>query len=392
MHLVSCWRKRGIHTPCAKQATWEVLSSRVLKDEDLVEAGFPNITVQAVAKGDKVHIARMLRRQSTRQAGRVLAPSGRILGRVYKWTALANRIFETTILLLILANVVAVVTDALTKQDDLYEYEVFESLEVSSTVIFTMEYALRLWSCTAHPRFAGHATGRKGKWCNWLLGRLHFMRQPLTALDLLALVPFYLDIFLESGFRLFGNQHQFRGGLLLRVLRLLRVFSLLRLERQLAALQILARVFRSRSNELLVTAYAVCTLTLLGGVLGYYFEASSEDPHKTITSLAESLYWCVVTITTVGYGDLSPVTPAGKGLAMVLSLTGVLMFALPAGILGSGFVEVMQQHLQEEEEEQSKQIHYLTELLLELAEQSKANQSKLEARLAAIEDKLSSGR
>ena len=71
-------------------------------------------------------------------------------------------------------------------------------------------------------------------------------------LDLVALIPFYLDILLENGFRLFGNRHQFRGGLVLRVLRLLRVFSLLRLERQLEALQILVQVFRSRSNELLV--------------------------------------------------------------------------------------------------------------------------------------------
>jgi len=248
-------------------------------------------------------------------------------------------------------------------------YEVFEWLELTSTVVFTAEYVLRVWSCTAHPRFAGHSTGKKGACCNWLTGRLRFMQQPLTALDLVALIPFYLDVFLESGFRLFGNNHQFRGGLLLRVLRLLRIFSLLRLERQLEALQILARVFQSRSNELLVTMYALCTLTLLGGVLAYYFEASSNDPAKTITTLAESLYWCVVTITTVGYGDLAPVTTAGKGLSMCLSLMGVLMFALPAGILGSGFVEVMEQHLQDEEEEQSKQIHYLTELVLELAQQ-----------------------
>ena len=402
--LVAQWRARGIHTPCIKQAVWEILSSRVLKDADLARAGFPNVTVQVEAKAPVATPIARLRRLSTRQPGRMLAPSGRILGRVFKWTAPVNRIVETGILLLIIANVVAVVIDAITDKRDISasdggdeerdarndeEYEVFEYLELTSTVVFTIEYVMRVWSCTAHPRFAGQSTGRKGACCNWFTGRLRFMQQPLTALDLAALIPFYLDIFLESGFRLFGNKHQFRGGLLLRVLRLLRVFSLLRLERQLAALQILARVFKSRSNELLVTAYALCTLTLLGGVLGYYLEAGSKDPKKTITTLAESLYWCVVTITTVGYGDLSPVTTAGKGLSMVLSLVGVLMFALPAGILGSGFVEVMQQHLQDEEEEQSKQIHHLTELVLDLAAQSKNNQKMLEERLAAIEAKVS---
>ena len=64
----------------------------------------------------------------------------------------------------------------------------------------------------------------------------------------------------------------------------------------------------------------------------------------------QSMYWSVVTITTVGYGDLRPITPEGKALSMVISLGGVLMFALPAGILGSGFVEVMQVHLDEEHE------------------------------------------
>ena len=78
-------------------------------------------------------------------------------------------------------------------------------------------------------------------------------------------------------------------------------------------------------------------------------------------------------------------------LAMVLSLMGVLMFALPAGILGSGFVEVMQQHLQDEEEEQSKQIARLVSLVVELTEQGKANQALLEARLEAIEAKLDKG-
>jgi voltage-gated potassium channel Kch len=127
-------------------------------------------------------------------------------------------------------------------------------------------------------------------------------------------------------------------------------------------------------------------------VLGYYFEESSEDPAKNITSLAESLYWVIVTITTVGYGDLHPVSTGGKILSMVISLMGVLMFALPAGILGSGFVEVMQQHLQEEEEEQSKQILRLIDLVQQLSEDVKSNQARVDDRLAAIESRLGTQR
>ena len=123
-------------------------------------------------------------------------------------------------------------------------------------------------------------------------------------------------------------------------------------------------------------------------MLGYYFEASTLDPAKNITSLSESLYWCIVTITTVGYGDLHPVSTGGKVLSMVISLMGVLMFALPAGILGSGFVEVMQQHLQDEEEQQSKQILRLIDLVEQLSVEVKSNQARVEDRLAAIESRL----
>jgi hypothetical protein len=258
---VASWAARGIHTPSIRQAVWEVMSSRSLKDEDLIEAGFLNVTVMEGAREIGTPIARLRRPSVRRASGKTLAPGGRVNGRVYRWTAPVNRIVESLILLLILANVTSVVIDAiLDKEDDTVsfagaddmhsdaEYEIFEVLELTSTVIFTIEYTLRVWSCTAHPRFAGSLTGRSGACCNGLVGRWRFMKQPLTLLDLVSLVPFYLDIFLENGFRMFGNRHEFRGGLVLRVLRLLRIFSLLRLERQLAALQILVQVFRSRSN------------------------------------------------------------------------------------------------------------------------------------------------
>jgi voltage-gated potassium channel len=147
-----------------------------------------------------------------------------------------------------------------------------------------------------------------------------------------------------------------------------------------------------RCAELLVTAYALLSLTLLGGVLGYYFEASTKNPGKNITSLSESLYWCIVTITTVGYGDLHPVSTGGEILSMFISLAGVLMFALPAGILGSGFVVVMQQHLQHEEEEQSKQIARLIVLVEQLSKEVKSNQDRVEGRLAAMESRLGTQR
>lgn len=256
------WKARGIHTPSVKQAVWEIMSSRSLKNEDLLEAGFLNVTVSEPAKDQGLTSIQRLRRPSVwRAPGRTQTPGGTIASRVYRWTSPVNRMLESLLLTLILANVVSVLIDAIIdKRDDSSsfsddglehtdrEYAIFEALELTSTVVFTLEYVLRVWSCAAHPRFAGNLKGYAGLWCNWFVGRWRFIKQPLMLLDLTALIPFYLDIFLEEGFRLFGNQHQFRGGLVLRVLRLLRIFSLLRLERQLAALQILTQVFRSRSN------------------------------------------------------------------------------------------------------------------------------------------------
>ena len=262
--LAATWAARGIHTPSVKQAVWEVMSSRSIKDTDLLEAGFPNVEIMGGAKEENALTPiQRLRRRSVWRPGRATAPGGRIYGRVYRWSSPANRVVESLLLLLILANVASVVIDAMLDRaddtssfardderthSDTEEYEIFELLELSSTAIFTVEYLVRVWSCTAHPRFAGDLKGRAGFWCNWIVGRCRFVKQPRMLLDVVALVPFYLDIFLESGFRLFGNQHQFRGGLVLRALRLMRLVSLLRLERQLAALQILTQVFRSRSN------------------------------------------------------------------------------------------------------------------------------------------------
>ena len=290
VELLDKWRARGIHTPGKKQVVWEVMASRTLKSDDIAEAGYPGVEVMSrIERTDDPRARRpsqvgtpMSRLAKTSKwEGETIAPGGRIYARVYSWTSPANRLTEGIILLLIMANVISVVVDAVITPPDQPQTRFFRDLERFSTVIFTIEYLLRIGSCTAHPQFAGKA----GSWCPWLTGRLSFMLKPLSALDLVALVPFYLDIWLESGFSMGGSREKhFRGGaalpprpllfrlaqasarrqpssaagsavcagLVLRGLRLLRVFSLLRLERQLAAVEILVKVFKSRSSELLV--------------------------------------------------------------------------------------------------------------------------------------------
>jgi voltage-gated potassium channel len=337
------WAARGIHTRGCKQMVWEVMSSRALKVADLPPS---------------------MRGLDASQ----LPPP-----RVYLWTWRVNRLVESLVLVLILSNVVLVVlstTKAVKGSEEMTD--AFYNFEMACTAIFTVEYVLRVASCTAHPKLAGAVTGR-----------FRFARQPLSILDLVAVVPFYIDFVDE-------NPH-FRGGLSVRLFRLLRLVSLFRLERQLAAAQILVKVFRRTKNEMLVTFYAMAMLILVSATLAYYAEntddsvaeicakkdpaARAGDPDcPSITSLIESLYWSTITVTTVGYGDKVPTSPLGKALAAVISALGVLMFALPAGILGSGFVEVMQQHhLQEEGKEH---------------EETRSQLMRIESRVERIEQQL----
>ena len=140
------------------------------------------------------------------------------------WSKSANAVFESCILLVILSNVLVVVidTDASLKRGA--TREAFYVFELASIMIFTVEYTLRLWCCTAHPRFAG---------CR---GRLRYATRPLQLLDFLTLLPFYGDLLLED--------RRARGAIMMRAPRLLRLVSLLRLERQLAAVTILSKVGR----------------------------------------------------------------------------------------------------------------------------------------------------
>ena len=218
VELLDKWRARGIHTPCKKQAVWEIMASRALKSDDIAEAGYPGVEVMSRIERTTDPRARRPSQVGTPMArlaktskweGETIAPGGRIYARVYSWTSPANRLTEGIILLLIMANVISVVVDAVITPPDQPQTRFFRDLERFSTVIFTIEYLLRIGSCTAHPQFAGKA----GSWCPWLTGRLSFMLKPLSALDLVALVPFYLDIWLESGFSMGGSREKhFRGG------------------------------------------------------------------------------------------------------------------------------------------------------------------------------------
>jgi voltage-gated potassium channel len=195
----------------------------------------------------------------------------------------------------------------------------FDRFEIFSVAVFTVEYALRIWSCTEDPRYRRP-----------FVGRLRFAVRPLVLIDLLAILPFYLPLVMLLNTRV------------LRAVRLIRLFRLFKASRYSRSLNTLRHVLRAKRDELLVTLLLVLVVLLLVSSLMYAVENEAQ-PEK-FSSIPEAMWWGMMTLTTVGYGDIYPVTPLGKFCGMAIALLGVGVFALPAGILGSGFVDEIQKH------------------------------------------------
>lgn len=231
----------------------------------------------------------------------------------------SSRVFDIAILTLIFLNIFAVILETVD-----YVYRSFASFfhyfELFSVIVFTAEYLVRIWAGTADKRFQ-----------HPILGRLRLIFTPLMLIDLLAIAPFYIA--------LVGD---FRA---VRVLRLFRIFRVIKLARYSKALQTLGKVMNSKREELLVAVFVLLLLLVLSSSLMFYVE--NDDQPSAFGSIPEAMWWSVATLTTVGYGDVHPVTPLGKFLASIIAVLGIGLFALPTGILGSGFVEEMQREKRE---------------------------------------------
>lgn len=198
----------------------------------------------------------------------------------------------------------------------------FAAFELFSVAVFTAEYVLRLWSCTADPRYAGA-----------LRGRLRYALSPLALIDLLAVAPFYLE-FVAFDLRF------------VRALRLFRLLRLFKLARYADSMRTLGVVLRSRREELLVTLFIVVVLLVFASSAMYYVENDAQP--QQFSSIPASMWWGVETLTTVGYGDVYPVTTAGRFLGAGIAILGVGLFALPTGILASAFSEELQKRRRRE--------------------------------------------
>ncbi len=224
-----------------------------------------------------------------------------------------DRALNGFIIILILLNVIAVMLETI-PEIHLPHQAFFHYFDLISVVIFSVEYVLRVWSCV-----------HEEKYSHPVYGRLRYMVSPEAIIDLLAILPFYIHVFV---------------GLDLRVLRILRLFRFLRLFRltsYMRATKLIVNVFRSVFNQLLLSLVLVLTLIVVSSSLVYFPEHAAQP--KVFTSIPTTIWWSVVSLTTVGYGDMIPITVIGRIFTGVILLAGVALFALPAGIITAGFLE-----------------------------------------------------
>jgi len=215
---------------------------------------------------------------------------------------------------LILLNVVGVVlftVDDLAARYGAY----FRAADAFFVAVFSVEYLLRVWSCTADDRFSSPVRGR-----------LRFALTPYALIDLVAILPFFLPVTV-------GVQGAPR---LLRVARLFRMLKLVRYSR---SLRLLGTVVR-RERDVFVVVGAGMAALLVAASSAMYFAERGAQP-EAFSSIPAAMWWGVITLTTVGYGDVYPVTPLGRVLGGFISVLGVAVFALPTAILVEGFREVL---------------------------------------------------
>lgn len=227
-----------------------------------------------------------------------------------------NRLRKGIILfigVLILLNVLMVILETVTPLYERY-YLFFHLFDFFTAIVFTTEYALRVWCCVQNPEFSSP-----------LRGRLRYALSPYALIDLVALTPFYLPMVIPIEFRM------------LRLLRMLRLFRVLRLGKYTNAFESFVTVLKAKKEELIITVVMALIILTLASSAMYSLEKEAQP--EAFGSIPDAMWWAVVTLATVGYGDVYPITLWGKLLAAVVAISAIGLFALPAGILASGFAE-----------------------------------------------------
>ncbi len=223
-----------------------------------------------------------------------------------------NKVFDYFILALILLSIIAIILESLSDFNKNYSIYL-RAFNIFSVAVFSVEYILRLYvSDLTHPSE------------NRLKSALKFMFSIYGLIDLLAILPFYLPLVVKMDLRF------------LRVLRLTRFLRILKVNRYNDSLVLIGEVIKEKKPELAVTGFVTFLILIISSFLMYYVEGEAQP--ELFPNILASMWWAVATLTTVGYGDVYPVTVLGKIISGVIAIVGIGIIALPTGIISSGFM------------------------------------------------------
>ena len=225
-----------------------------------------------------------------------------------------SRVFNGIIIFMILLSTLAIVLES---EQEIFEpyQQIFHDFDIFSVIVFSIEYLLRVWTITENPKYS-----------HPIKGRIQYMLSGYALIDLFAILPFFTH-FIAIDLRF------------IRVFRLLRIFRILKIARYISAIGLIVNVFKEKKEQLMVCIIFILFLILISSCLMYYIE-NPEQP-KVFTSIPRTAWWAVVTLASVGYGDMYPITAIGRFLGGIIALLGIGLFALPAGILASGFSKIV---------------------------------------------------
>jgi len=221
-----------------------------------------------------------------------------------------HNLYDSFIVVWVVISMLAVILESVHSIHYMLNME-FIILDAIAVSIFTLEYTLRMYCCVEEPGYKKAVTGR-----------LKMAKSTSSIIDLLAIAPFFLEVFLHHLIDL-------------RFMRVFRLLRLLKLTRYTGATQSLMKVIAREWPVMAASAFIMLLLVVMTASLGYLFEHEAQ-PEK-FENIPQSIYWAVITLASVGYGDISPVTPAGRAMTIVLALIGIGIFAIPAALLSSAF-------------------------------------------------------
>ena len=235
---------------------------------------------------------------------------------------LLSKIFDSVIMTLIVFSVLSVFTCTFAIPDWLFR--ILIRVEFVSIIVFTIEYALRIWTANLlYPEL------------NPIRARIRYITSPMAIIDLISILPFLVPVL---------HTYNLIGVRVFRLIRLLRIFKLNRYSDALAAI---GDVFRSKAQQMIASTFFVFIILILASLLIYYAEHDTQP--EQFANAFSGLWWAVATLTTVGYGDIYPITPLGRFLGAIIAILGIGVVAVPTSILSAGFMGMLEKEIAAEE-------------------------------------------